>query len=116
MAIQQHAYRQLGRGERQEVNRRKQAQRIGANPQVADDVACCHTVYIAEQVRKEIPSKLLMIGDGPDRQHVEELARTLGIYDDIRVTKSSKNFLEDIHEGFSSRLEFAILTLGVNLD
>src|SRR5690606_4821813 len=26
-------------------------------------------------VRKQIPSKLLMIGDGPERQHMEELCR-----------------------------------------
>ncbi len=37
-----------------------------------------------ELVRKEVPSKLLMVGDGPERQNAEELCRELSICDDIR--------------------------------
>lgn len=37
-----------------------------------------------EKVHEVIPSKLLMIGDGPERQSAEELCRTLGICNDIR--------------------------------
>ena len=41
-------------------------------------------VKVFAGVRKEINSKLLMIGDGPERQHAEELSRSLGIYNDVR--------------------------------
>lgn len=41
-------------------------------------------IRIFERVRERVPSKLLMIGDGPERQHAEELARTLRIFKDIR--------------------------------
>ncbi|PSK89048.1 N-acetyl-alpha-D-glucosaminyl L-malate synthase BshA [Taibaiella chishuiensis] len=39
---------------------------------------------IFEQVRSHMPSKLLMIGDGPERQNAEDLCRKMGIADDIR--------------------------------
>lgn len=39
---------------------------------------------IFERVREKIPAKLLMVGDGPERQHAEELARTLRIHNDTR--------------------------------
>jgi len=41
-------------------------------------------IRIFERVREKIPSKLLMVGDGPERQHAEELARTLRVFKDIR--------------------------------
>jgi len=41
-------------------------------------------VRIFENIRKVIPSKLLMIGDGPERSNAEALCKTLGICDDIR--------------------------------
>ncbi len=41
-------------------------------------------VKIFAEVRKQVSSKLLMIGDGPERQHAEELSRNLGIYQDVR--------------------------------
>lgn len=41
-------------------------------------------IRIFEKVHKQIPSKLLMIGDGPERPNAEELCRTLGICNDIR--------------------------------
>ena len=41
-------------------------------------------VKIFQKVREKIPSKLLMIGDGPERQQVEDLCRKLGICTDIR--------------------------------
>ncbi|EDO27687.1 predicted protein [Nematostella vectensis] len=34
-------------------------------------------------VRKEIPSKLLMVGEGPDRRNAELLAKRLGIKEDV---------------------------------
>lgn len=36
------------------------------------------------QLHQSIPSRLLMIGDGPERQHCEELARYLGVMHDVR--------------------------------
>ena len=41
-------------------------------------------IKIFAQVRKEMPAKLLMIGDGPERSSCETLARVLGVHDDIR--------------------------------
>ncbi len=39
-------------------------------------------VRIFDRVRKEVPSVLVMVGDGPDRQAAEEEARALGIEHD----------------------------------
>ena len=51
-------------------------------------------IRIFERVNKEIPSKLLMIGDGPDRQSAEDLARTLGVYNDIRFLGKQEQISE----------------------
>jgi N-acetyl-alpha-D-glucosaminyl L-malate synthase BshA len=51
-------------------------------------------IRIFDNVRKAIPSKLLMIGDGPDRQNAEDLARSLGIYDDIRFLGKQEQISE----------------------
>jgi N-acetyl-alpha-D-glucosaminyl L-malate synthase BshA len=40
-------------------------------------------VRVMARVRREIPAKLMMIGDGPDRGPAEMLARELGIADDV---------------------------------
>jgi len=39
---------------------------------------------IFERVHEKMPSKLLMIGDGPERQNAEDICRRLGICNDIR--------------------------------
>jgi N-acetyl-alpha-D-glucosaminyl L-malate synthase BshA len=41
-------------------------------------------VQIFANIHKEIPSKLLMIGDGPERAKAEKLCRELEINDDVR--------------------------------
>lgn len=41
-------------------------------------------VKVFQKVQMQIPSGLLMIGDGPERQKVEDLCRKLGISKDIR--------------------------------
>ncbi len=41
-------------------------------------------VKIFSNIRKEIPAKLLMIGDGPERNNTEALCRELNTCDDIR--------------------------------
>ncbi|HTS66936.1 MAG TPA: N-acetyl-alpha-D-glucosaminyl L-malate synthase BshA [Candidatus Acidoferrales bacterium] len=40
-------------------------------------------VRILAEVRKTVPARLLMVGDGPDRGAAEHLARTLGVSDDV---------------------------------
>lgn len=51
-----------------------------------------HTFY---KVRQHLPSKLLMIGDGPERQPMEQLCRELGTCDDIRFLGKQEK-LEEI--------------------
>lgn len=52
-------------------------------------------VKIFYEVQKEVPSKLLFIGDGPERQNAEELSRKLGVCDDIRFVGKQEQ-MEDI--------------------
>ncbi|MEI9945537.1 MAG: N-acetyl-alpha-D-glucosaminyl L-malate synthase BshA [Chitinophagaceae bacterium] len=52
-------------------------------------------VKIFYEVQKEIPSKLLFVGDGPERQTAEELGRTLGIGDEMRFVGKQEQ-MEDI--------------------
>ena len=41
-------------------------------------------ILIFKKVYEKIPSKLLLIGDGPERQYLEELCRQIGLCDEIR--------------------------------
>lgn len=41
-------------------------------------------MLIFKQVHEKVPSKLLMIGDGPERQNVERLCRDLGLTQEVR--------------------------------
>lgn len=41
-------------------------------------------VHIFQKILQKVPSKLLMIGDGPERQNSEQLCRELGICDEVR--------------------------------
>ncbi|NRB48999.1 MAG: N-acetyl-alpha-D-glucosaminyl L-malate synthase BshA [Saprospiraceae bacterium] len=41
-------------------------------------------IYIFKEVYQKIPSKLLLIGDGPERHHLEELCRKIGLCHEIR--------------------------------
>jgi N-acetyl-alpha-D-glucosaminyl L-malate synthase BshA len=47
------------------------------------------------EINKEIPSKLLFVGDGPERQTAEELSRSLGIGDAMRFVGKQEQ-MEDI--------------------
>lgn len=40
-------------------------------------------VRIFKQIHDQLPSKLLLIGDGPERENVEKLCRELGIYEAV---------------------------------
>jgi L-malate glycosyltransferase len=52
-------------------------------------------VRVFAAVRKEMPAKLLMVGDGPERPAAEELARELGIEEDVRFLGKQEQ-MEDI--------------------
>lgn len=41
-------------------------------------------IRVFEKVRKEIPSQLLLVGDGPERSKMEQLCRDLDICDDVQ--------------------------------
>ena len=41
-------------------------------------------VKVFAGINKKVPSKLLFVGDGPERPAAESLARELGMYDEIR--------------------------------
>lgn len=41
-------------------------------------------VKIFAEVRKQMPAKLLMVGDGPERSPMENLVKDLGLADDVR--------------------------------
>jgi len=41
-------------------------------------------IHIFSNVRKEMPAKLLMVGDGPERPAMEDLVKELGLVDDVR--------------------------------
>jgi L-malate glycosyltransferase len=52
-------------------------------------------VKIFYEVQKQIPSKLLFVGDGPERSTAEDLARELGVCDNIRFVGKQEQ-MEDI--------------------
>ncbi|TAF55693.1 MAG: glycosyltransferase, partial [Sphingobacteriia bacterium] len=52
-------------------------------------------IEVFAAVRKKIPAKLLMVGDGPERPGAEELARELGIDEDVRFLGKQEQ-IEDI--------------------
>ncbi|MFC0775407.1 N-acetyl-alpha-D-glucosaminyl L-malate synthase BshA [Terrimonas alba] len=52
-------------------------------------------VKIFHEVHKQLPSKLLFVGDGPERQMAEELSRSLGVCDDVRFVGKQEQ-MEDI--------------------
>ncbi len=41
-------------------------------------------IKIFAEVRKNLPAKLLMVGDGPERPAIEDLVRELGVDEDVR--------------------------------
>lgn len=53
-------------------------------------------IYTFNKIKKEVPAKLLMVGDGPERPMAEELSRELGICDDVRFVGKQQD-MEDIY-------------------
>ncbi|MGH2574352.1 MAG: N-acetyl-alpha-D-glucosaminyl L-malate synthase BshA, partial [Ignavibacteria bacterium] len=51
-------------------------------------------IRIFNEIHKEIPSKLLLIGDGPDRSACEYLAKDLGIDKDVTFYGNQESFVE----------------------
>jgi N-acetyl-alpha-D-glucosaminyl L-malate synthase BshA len=41
-------------------------------------------IKVFSEIRKEIPSKLLLVGDGPERPKLEKLCRQMNVCDDVR--------------------------------
>jgi N-acetyl-alpha-D-glucosaminyl L-malate synthase BshA len=52
-------------------------------------------VRIFEMINRTVPSKLMMVGDGPERHGAEELSRELGICDQVRFVGKQEQ-MEDI--------------------
>jgi L-malate glycosyltransferase len=40
-------------------------------------------VQVFANVKKEIPTKLILVGDGPEKQNIEQLARQLNVFHDV---------------------------------
>ena len=51
-------------------------------------------VEIYARIREELPSKLIMVGDGPDRSKAEQMCRDKGICEDVLFLGNVKNPLE----------------------
>ena len=41
-------------------------------------------IRVFEKVGNKVPARLLLVGDGPERAHIETLCRQLNIYDEVR--------------------------------
>jgi L-malate glycosyltransferase len=54
------------------------------------------TIEIFERVRKQIPSKLMLIGDGPDRSRAEWLAVQKGIHNDVLFLGKQEQICEKL--------------------
>jgi N-acetyl-alpha-D-glucosaminyl L-malate synthase BshA len=52
------------------------------------------TIRILERVIKEIPVKLVLVGDGPDRSECERLARQLNLFDHVRFLGKQDGLVE----------------------
>jgi N-acetyl-alpha-D-glucosaminyl L-malate synthase BshA len=53
------------------------------------------TIYIANEVLKTMPIKLVLVGDGPDRAEAERVSRELGIHEHVRFL-GKQNALPEI--------------------
>lgn len=56
------------------------------------------TIKILDLVKREIPTKLVLVGDGPDRSECERLTRDLNLQDDVKFL-GKQDGLEEILNG-----------------
>ena len=52
------------------------------------------TIRIFEKVQREIPSKLILVGDGPDRSECERLTRQMDLYDKVKFLGKQDGLVE----------------------
>ena len=52
------------------------------------------TIRILEKIIKEIPAKLILVGDGPDRSECERLTRDLNLYDKVKFLGKQDGLVE----------------------
>lgn len=52
------------------------------------------TIRIFDLVRKEVPSKLLLVGDGPERSECERLCRQLNLCDEVKFLGKQDGLVE----------------------
>lgn len=52
------------------------------------------TIKILDKVNKEIPTKLILVGDGPDRYECEQLARQLNLIDHVKFLGKQEGLVE----------------------
>lgn len=52
------------------------------------------TIRIFDLVKKEVPSKLLLVGDGPERSECERLCRQLDLCDDVKFLGKQDGLVE----------------------
>jgi N-acetyl-alpha-D-glucosaminyl L-malate synthase BshA len=52
------------------------------------------TIKIFEKVQKEIPAKLILVGDGPDRSECERLSRQLDLCDNVKFLGKQEGLVE----------------------
>jgi N-acetyl-alpha-D-glucosaminyl L-malate synthase BshA len=52
------------------------------------------TIKILEKIIKEIPAKLILVGDGPDRSECERLTRELNLYDNVKFLGKQDGLVE----------------------
>jgi N-acetyl-alpha-D-glucosaminyl L-malate synthase BshA len=52
------------------------------------------TIRIFEKIQKEVPSKLILVGDGPDRSECERLSRQLDLCDNVKFLGKQDGLVE----------------------
>lgn len=52
------------------------------------------TIKILERVIKEVPTKLILVGDGPDRSECERLCRQLNLFDHVKFLGKQEGLVE----------------------
>ncbi|MBN1541449.1 N-acetyl-alpha-D-glucosaminyl L-malate synthase BshA [candidate division KSB1 bacterium] len=53
------------------------------------------TIRILEKIRKKVPAKLLLVGDGPDRQTAVDLARKLDVQEHV-IYLGTQDYIENL--------------------